>query len=137
MGEYVRSDDVDMAIRIMLESFIDTQKKSIQAALKKHFKQYLNYDKDTNQLLLHLLNEEIDEELKWKQITSRKGNLDSQQDADENVQSVEIQLKDFEQRIAAMSIPNENLQKFLKSKKFKDRGFKYDTKKKVIIKYLS
>merc|ERR1712244_74589 len=78
LREYVRSDDVDMAIRIMLESFIETQKKSIQISLKKYFKQYLNYDKDTNQLLLHLLNQEIDEELKWKQMTSRQSNLDSQ-----------------------------------------------------------
>merc|ERR1712154_544050 len=78
LREYVRSDDVDMAIRIMLESFIETQKKSIQVSLKKYFKQYLNYDKDTNQLLLHLLNQEIDEELKWKQMTSRQSNLDSQ-----------------------------------------------------------
>merc|ERR1712154_410019 len=136
LREYVRSDDVDMAIRIMLESFIETQKKSIQLALKKHFKQYLNYDKDTNQLLLHLLNEEIDEELKWKQITSRQGNLDSQADGDQSVESIEINLKDFESRIAAVSITNTNLMQFLRSQKFKDRGFKYDNKKNVIIKYL-
>merc|ERR1712157_374846 len=124
LREYVRSDDVDMAIRILLESFIDTQKKSIQAALKKHFKQYLNYDKDTNQLLLHLLNEEIDEELKWKQITSRQGNMDSQADDQSQVESIEINLKDFESRIAAVSITNTNLMQFLRSQKFKDRGFK-------------
>merc|ERR1712154_226661 len=136
LREYVRSDDVDMAIRIMLESFIETQKKSIQQTLKKHFKQYLNYDKDTNQLLLHLLNEEIDEELKWKQMTSRQSNVDSQADADQSVESIEINLKDFEQRIAAVSITNSNLMQFLRSQKFKDRGFKYDNKKNVIIKYL-
>lgn len=33
LREYLRADDVDMAIRIMLESFIDTQKKSIQGTL--------------------------------------------------------------------------------------------------------
>merc|ERR1712157_306813 len=124
LREYVRSDDVDMAIRIMLESFIDTQKKSIQISLKKYFKQYLNYDKDTNQLMLHLLNEEIDEELKWKQMTSRQSNLDGQADGDSQVESIEINLKDFESRIAAVSITNTNLMQFLRSQKFKDRGFK-------------
>jgi len=137
LREYVRSDDVDMAIRIMLESFIDTQKKSIQLSLTKHFKQYLNYDKDTNQLMLHLLNEEIDEELKWKQMTSRSQNAESQADGDQSVESIEIQLKDFESRIAAVGVTSTNLMSFLKSNKFKDRGFKYDKKKQVIIKYLS
>jgi len=131
LREYVRSDDVDMAIRIMLESFIETQKKSIQQTLKKHFKQYLNYDKDTNQLLLHLLNEEIDEEIKWKEMTTAQSIDDSMEEI------IEIQLKDFQQRIQSMSIVNSALMQFLKSDKFKNAGFKYDKNKKVIIKYLS
>merc|ERR1719384_260261 len=131
LREYVRSDDVDMAIRIMLESFIDTQKKSIQQTLKKHFKQYLNYDKDTSQLLLHLLNEEIDEEIKWKEMTTAQSIDDSMEEI------IEIQLKDFQQRIQSMSIVNSALMQFLKSDKFKNAGFKYDKNKKVIIKYLS
>merc|ERR1711972_1268055 len=98
LRDYVRSDDVDMAIRIMLESFLQTQKKSIQETLKKHFKQYLNYSKDTDQLLLHLLNEEVEEEARWKAMTAKQsGSGDSQTDADTG--EVEINVKDFEQRI--------------------------------------
>merc|ERR1712228_653757 len=130
LREYVRSDDVDMAIRIMLESFIETQKKSIQLSLTKHFKQYLNYDKDTNQLLLHLLNQKVDQELKWKQITNIN-NVSNDND------QIDIQIKDFQQKIQSMDITNINLQQFLKSNKFKNNGFKYDKKKKVITKYLS
>ena len=40
LRDYVRSDDVDMAIRIMLTSFIETQKKSIQETLRCHFKRW-------------------------------------------------------------------------------------------------
>eukprot|EP00483_Globobulimina_turgida_P006975 UN06989 len=95
-----------MAIRVMLESFIKTQKKSIQLNLKKHFNQYLNYSKDTNQLILHLLNQEVDEEIKWKQMTYTE---DAQERDDTEVV---IQLKDFQTKCTAMSITGVNLTHF-------------------------
>eukprot|EP00485_Elphidium_margaritaceum_P002349 CAMPEP_0202687664 /NCGR_PEP_ID=MMETSP1385-20130828/3322_1 /ASSEMBLY_ACC=CAM_ASM_000861 /TAXON_ID=933848 /ORGANISM="Elphidium margaritaceum" /LENGTH=878 /DNA_ID=CAMNT_0049342499 /DNA_START=79 /DNA_END=2715 /DNA_ORIENTATION=- len=134
LRSYVRSDDVDMAIKIVLQSFIDTQKQSIQQTLRKHFKQYLTYNQDVNQLLLHLLNEEIDEEIKWRQMTSQRGAEEEEVDR-QNL--IELQLKDFQQRVQALSITNGNLNAFLKSNKFKDNGFSFDKKKKVITKYLS
>ena len=35
LREYVSDDDVDMAIRITLESFIDTQKYAVTKAMRK------------------------------------------------------------------------------------------------------
>ena len=35
LREYVHGDDVDMAIRVMLESFIDTQKYSVMRNMRK------------------------------------------------------------------------------------------------------
>ncbi len=35
LREYVREDDVNMAIRVMLESFIDTQKFSVMRNMRK------------------------------------------------------------------------------------------------------
>ena len=35
LREYVHSDDVDMAIRVTLESFIDTQKYSVMRNMRK------------------------------------------------------------------------------------------------------
>ena len=35
LREYVREDDVNMAIRVMLESFIDTQKYSVMRNMRK------------------------------------------------------------------------------------------------------
>lgn len=43
LREYVHEDDVNMAIRVMLESFIDTQKYSVMRNMKKV-------------ILVHLLN---------------------------------------------------------------------------------
>ena len=35
LREYVHEDDVNMAIRVMLESFIDTQKYSVMRNMRK------------------------------------------------------------------------------------------------------
>lgn len=35
LRDYVHEDDVNMAIRVMLESFIDTQKFSVMKTMKK------------------------------------------------------------------------------------------------------
>ena len=37
LREYVREDDVNMAIRVMLETFIDTQKFSVMRNMRKVF----------------------------------------------------------------------------------------------------
>lgn len=39
----------------MLESFISTQKKSVQAALQKKFRRYMSFKQDFLQLTLHTL----------------------------------------------------------------------------------
>merc|ERR1712080_764770 len=40
LREFVHEDDVNMAIRVMLESFIDTQKFSVMKAMKKNFNRF-------------------------------------------------------------------------------------------------
>ena len=37
LREFVREDDVNMAIRVMLESFIDTQKFSVMKNMRRNF----------------------------------------------------------------------------------------------------
>ena len=41
LRDFVREDDVDMAIQVMLKSFIGAQKFSVKSVLKKRFKRYL------------------------------------------------------------------------------------------------
>ena len=74
LREYVHNDDVDMAIRVMLESFIDTQKYAVMRNMRKvcmsvclsvcvslsslslqAFARYLAYKRDNNELLLFIL----------------------------------------------------------------------------------
>lgn len=55
LREHVRADDIDLAIKVMLESFLQSQKYSISKNLRKKFSQYLTHQEDTNQLLMNTL----------------------------------------------------------------------------------
>merc|ERR1712079_512677 len=55
LREFVHEDDVNMAIRVMLESFIDTQKFSVMKAMRRNFSRYLSYKRDNNEILLFIL----------------------------------------------------------------------------------
>merc|ERR1712106_231392 len=55
LREFVSEDDVNMAMRVMLESFIDTQKYSVMKNMKRNFNRYLAYKRDNNELLLFIL----------------------------------------------------------------------------------
>lgn len=54
-------DDVNMAIRVMLESFIDTQKYSVMKSMRRSFWKYLTHKRDNNQLLLFILRNLVQE----------------------------------------------------------------------------
>jgi DNA replication licensing factor MCM2 len=51
----VRSDDIDFAIEMLLESFLQSQKVSVSRQLSKKFEKYKTRQTDSTQLLLHTL----------------------------------------------------------------------------------
>lgn len=59
LREYVRADDIDLAIKVMLESFLQSQKFSINKNLRKKFAYYLTYQEDHYQLLMTLLQRHV------------------------------------------------------------------------------
>ena len=70
LREYVRDDDLDMAIRVMIESFIDSQKYSVQRTLQRKFRKYLVYKKHNNSLIMHILNQLVAEQQAFQQMRS-------------------------------------------------------------------
>ena len=44
-----------MAVRVMLDSFIGSQKYGVQRSLRKSFQRYLNFQRDNNELLFFIL----------------------------------------------------------------------------------
>lgn len=55
LRDYVRSDDIDFAIEMMLESFLQSQKISIARSLSAKLEKYKARKTDVNVLLLHTL----------------------------------------------------------------------------------
>lgn len=55
LREYVRTDDIDFAIEMLLESFLQSQKLSVSRQLSKKFEKYKTRQTDSTQLLLHTL----------------------------------------------------------------------------------
>lgn len=121
LREYVNEDDVNMAIRVAIESFIDTQKYSITKTMKKNFAKYLTYRRDHNELLLFLCKQLINDQLSYLKHKSK--NFSS-------VSEVSIAEEDFIDRARQLKITN--VKQFYESEVFKMMKYQYDSVKKTI-----
>jgi DNA replication licensing factor MCM2 len=63
LRDYVRSDDIDQAIEMLLESFLQSQKVSVARQLTKKFEHYKTRKTDSSQLLLHTLKKMVNEKV--------------------------------------------------------------------------
>ncbi|CAH1782811.1 unnamed protein product [Owenia fusiformis] len=124
LRDYVREDDVNMAIRIMLESFVDTQKYSIMRSMRKNFSRYLSFKKDNNELLLFIL-----KNLAQDQMSYHRNKFGPEPDA-----SIEISEKDLADKARQLNITN--LVDFFESDIFQSHKFTHDPKRKMIVQSL-
>lgn len=68
LRDYVRSDDIDNAIEMLLDSFLQSQKNSVSRQLAKKFEKYRHRQQDSNQLLLHTLRKVVQDRVSTFQI---------------------------------------------------------------------
>ena len=54
--------------RVMLESFVSTQKMSVQKALQKKFKRFINYKNDLAELLMSALHTLVRDHMRMQQL---------------------------------------------------------------------
>ncbi|KAI3369662.1 hypothetical protein L3Q82_024508 [Scortum barcoo] len=120
LRDYVLEDDVNMAIRVMLESFIDTQKFSVMRSMRKTFARYLAFRRDNNELLLFILKQLVAE-----QVTYQRNRYGVQND------TIEIPEKDLQDKARQINI--HNLTAFYDSDLFRSNKFSHDGKKKLIL----
>ena len=130
LREYVRDDDLDMAIRVMIESFIDSQKYSVQRTLQRKFRKYLVYKKHNNSLLMHILNQLVAEQQAFQQMRSDIRSRKNRQVINYEDDYVEIRLDDLEAKAREYEI--HDLSQFYKSSAFKGHNFTIDAKRKII-----
>lgn len=120
LRDYVNEDDVNMAIRIMLESFISTQKFSIMRGMRKTFSRYLSFKRDNNELLLFVL-----KQLAQDQMSFQRNRYGSEADI------IEISEKDLADKARQINI--HNLGTFYESDIFRTNRFTHDIKRKLIV----
>ena len=68
LSEHVISSDFTLAIKMMLESFLQSQKFSVARTLRSKFFKYLNRDEDYNQVLKHILRKMAKDKVKIPQL---------------------------------------------------------------------
>ncbi|TYG79317.1 hypothetical protein ES288_D02G129400v1 [Gossypium darwinii] len=125
LRQHVTEEDVDMAIRVLLESFISTQKFGVQKALRKSFRQYITFKKDYHGLLLVLLRELVNDAMRFEEILSGSTQMLNYVD----VKVVDLQAKAEEYEIT-------NLEAFFSSSEFK-ACYELDEQRKVIRRHLA
>jgi len=119
LREYVHEDDVNMAIRVVLESFVDTQKYSVVKAMRKNFAPYLSYKRDNNELLLFALRA-----LSRDTAAYMRNRYGTEQEV------IEIAEGDLLDKVRHLKI--QNLQPFVQSEMFTANNFTYDSRRKLI-----
>ncbi|PKI71570.1 DNA replication licensing factor MCM2 [Punica granatum] len=121
LRQHVIQEDVDMAIRVLLDSFISTQKFGVQKALQKSFRKYMTFKKDYNKLLLHLLRELVKSAIHFEEIVSGTSS-----------RLMHVDIKVDELRNKAQEYEIYDLQPFFSSTLFSGAGFHLDVQRGVI-----
>ena len=120
LRDYVRDDDVDLAIKITLQSFLQAQKVSVRRALQSKFKQYLTYREENNRLLLHQLVSLMNDAEKYQQAQRSTSDV------------VQVYISDLQKRANDLNIFD--LKPFFNSKVFKSYGMEVNERSGMIVK---
>jgi len=124
LREYVREDDMDASVGMMLQSFITAQKFSVRRQLKRGFAKYISSGEDRAYLLLHILQDMIRNEAMYQTIRLRQ----TGQDTDFGI--LEVSMEEFEGKARDRRIYDVN--DFCHGDAFRDAGYLLDKGRGVI-----
>jgi len=110
LREYVRADDIDLAIEVAVGSFVSAQKLSIKKTLQRGFRKYLTQSKDHEELLAFLLGGLVKDKARFHQLQRH-----------EQPDTVTIKLTELEERAKEHDIFD--ISPFLRSKLFATNGY--------------
>jgi DNA replication licensing factor MCM2 len=130
LREYVRDDDMDASIRMMLESFITAQKFSVRRALKRSFAKFITTGEDRAHLLLHILQDMFRKEQMYQVIRLRQRNQ-----FDSALEILEVPLDEFESRARERRIYD--VSDFMRGAGFREAGYAYDDERRLILRKIA
>ncbi|KAG1737662.1 MCM-domain-containing protein [Suillus lakei] len=111
LREYVRADDIDMAISVAVGSFVSTQKMSIKKTLERGFRKYLTQARDYEELLAFLLGQIVKEKARFHQLQRH-----------EQPELITVKMSELDERAKEHDIYDTST--FLRSKLFAANGYK-------------
>ncbi|EIN12045.1 MCM-domain-containing protein [Punctularia strigosozonata HHB-11173 SS5] len=111
LREYVRADDIDVAISVAVGSFVSTQKMSIKKTLERGFRKYLTQARDHEELLAFLLGQIVKEKARLYQLQRY-----------EQPELVTVKVPELDERAKEHDIYD--TAPFLRSKLFATNGYK-------------
>lgn len=121
LREYVKEDDIDVAIRTLLTSFVSTQRYGVQKSLERSFHRYINYKKDFNDLLLYILRALVRDTLRYQRVTG----------AEVDPNHVTVNMKAFAEKAKEYNLTD--LESFYQSPLFAKNHFKLDRDRSQIL----
>ncbi|THH19967.1 hypothetical protein EW146_g1327 [Bondarzewia mesenterica] len=110
LREYVRADDIDVAISVAVESFVNAQKMSIKKTLQRGFRKYLTQSKDHEELLAFLLGGIVKDKARYHQLQRH-----------EQPELVTVKVSELEERAKEHDIFD--MAPFLRSRLFSTNGY--------------
>ncbi|RKP13512.1 MCM2/3/5 family-domain-containing protein [Piptocephalis cylindrospora] len=138
LRERVRGDDLDVAIRVMLESFIGAQKHSVMRTLRRAFARYVEGPADHEELLLHHLRRLVHDQVRYFALTSRgngTGLVDVTGSGTRVPDEVRIPLEMLRTRVAEGTA--RYVRPFTSSRVFRENGFTLEDAGQVIVKRMA
>lgn len=121
LRQHVTEEDVDMAISVLLNSFISTQKYGVQRALQKSFRKYITYKMDYNRMLLNLLQEIVNRAMRFEEIISGSAS---------GLTHIDVKVDDLLNMAEERGISD--LRPFFSSTDFSAANFKLDEERRMI-----
>eukprot|EP00873_Tetraselmis_striata_P037381 jgi/Tetstr1/457645/TSEL_044212.t1 len=122
LREYVTDEDSDVAIACMLESFISTQKFSVQKSMRRSFRKYITKRRDYNDLAMHTLRQMLRDALQNERLLGSAINMD---------EDIKIKERAFGEKLKEYEIMDTKA--FLSSPMFQQSGFTYDADRSLIL----
>lgn len=131
----VSEADLNVAIRVMLESFISAQRFSVMRALRRQFSRYLDVGADSRQLCAMKLRDIMREKAALEFV--REGDplaaATAQYDLLEGSGAgVEVRDSELKERLRRHGVDDLAVMEFLRSKALEEAGFVYDPVTRVI-----
>lgn len=125
LRDHVRDDDMDLAIKMMLESFIVAQKFSVRRSLRRSFAKFITSGEDRAHLLLHILQDMMRKEQMYQVIRLRQKNL-----SEDLLETLEVSLEELQNRARERRIYD--IMDFCKGQSFQEAGYYLDENRGVI-----